>query len=83
MESPPPRPAPERANSNGPWGGPTYGHKAARIGWAPGGHICGLSMEAHPLHGLTIGAVGTVTPLLDLWLNEGRLPANMRAVPKG
>ena len=26
--------------------------------------------------------LGTVTPLVDLWLDERRLPGYMRAVPK-
>jgi hypothetical protein len=40
-------------------------------------------MESHPLHGLTFGVAGTITPLVDSWLDHGRLPDYMRAVPKG
>ena len=39
-------------------------------------------MEARPLHGLSFGVAGTITPLIDLSLDEGRLPYSMRAVPK-
>ena len=44
--------------------------------------MCGLSMEGHPLDGMTFGVPGTITPLVDLWIAEGRLPDYMRAVPK-
>jgi hypothetical protein len=27
---------------------------------------------------MTFGAAGTITPLVDLWLDEGRLPSYMR-----
>jgi hypothetical protein len=40
-------------------------------------------MEGHPLHGMTFGVVGTVTPLVDLWVEERRLPDHRRVVPKG
>jgi hypothetical protein len=40
-------------------------------------------MPAHPLHGHSFGVAGTITPLVDLWLDAGRLPRYMRAVPKG
>ena len=33
-----------------------------------------------PLDGSTFGVVGTVTPLIDLWVEERRLPAYHRAV---
>ncbi len=39
-------------------------------------------MPDHPLHGSPFGVVGTVTPLIDLWVEERRLPGYMRAVPK-
>ena len=39
-------------------------------------------MEGHPLHGHTFGAPGTVTKLVDRWVEEGRLPDHMRLVPK-
>jgi hypothetical protein len=38
-------------------------------------------MPEHPLHGFTFGVVGTVTPLVDLWTDKGRLPAYMQAAP--
>jgi hypothetical protein len=38
----------------------------------PGGHVCGLFMPAHPLHGRNFGVVGTVTSLVDLWATTGR-----------
>jgi hypothetical protein len=47
-----------------------------------GGHVCGLVMEGHPLDGLTFGAVGTVTPLIDGWVDAGQLPSFMQAVPR-
>ena len=46
----------------------------ARIECGPGGHVCGLFMEGHPLDGMTFGVVGIVTPLVDVWLDEGWLP---------
>ncbi len=39
-------------------------------------------MPDHPLHGCTFGVPGTITPLVDLWVEERRLPSYMRAVPK-
>ena len=39
-------------------------------------------MPDHPLHGSTFGVVGTVTLLVDLWVEERRLPGYMRAMPK-
>jgi hypothetical protein len=45
-----------------------------------GGHVCGLLMEGYPLHGLSFGVLGTVTPLVDIWCDEGRLPSCVRAV---
>jgi len=44
--------------------------------------VCGLLMNGHPLHGLTCGVPGTVTSLVDRWLDTGRLPSYMRAVPE-
>jgi hypothetical protein len=38
-------------------------------------------MEGHPLHGATFGVVGTVMPLVDLRVEERRLPHYMRAMP--
>ena len=45
-------------------------------------HVCGLLMEGRPLHGMTFGVVDPITPLVDLWVEERRLPDHMRAVPK-
>ncbi len=39
-------------------------------------------MKDHPLHGATFGVPGTITPLIDLWVDERRLPNYMRLVPK-
>ena len=66
----------------GPWGGPSYSYRGARIQCAPGGHVCGLTMRDHPLNGTTFGVVGTITPLVDVWLDEGRLPRHIRQRPK-
>jgi len=62
----------------GPWGGPTYSYREARIECCPGEHVCGLFMPGHPLSGLSFGVVGTVTALVDLWADAGRLPRYMR-----
>ena len=35
-------------------------------------------MRAYLLNGLTFGVVGTITPLVDIWLDEGRLPRYLR-----
>jgi hypothetical protein len=82
MTDAPARPFPTETATAGPWGGPTYSYRGARIECLPGGHVCDLFMEGHPLDGWTFGVVGTVTPLVDLWVEERRLPAYMRAVPK-
>ena len=74
------RPEPGLVTAEGPWGGPVYRHRGAEIRCNKGGHVCGLYMEGHPLHGWTFGVVGTVTPLVDLWVEERRLPAYYRAV---
>ncbi len=76
------RSEPEFVAAEGPWGGSTYTYRGAEIRCAKGGHVCALFMEGHPLDGATFGVVGTVTPLVDLWVEEGRLPSYMRAVPK-
>ncbi len=47
----------------------------------PGGHVCGLFMPEHPLHKSTFGVIATIQPLIDLWLDTGRLPAYMRSAP--
>jgi hypothetical protein len=46
-----------------------------------GRYVCRLAM-AHPLHGFSFGVVGTITLLVDGWVDEGRLPHYMRVVPK-
>ena len=80
-------PPPERPNlvetaAQGQLSGPSYTYRGAVIDYLKGGHVCTLPMEGHPLDGHGFGAAGTITPLVDLWLNEGRLPRYMRAVPK-
>ena len=40
-------------------------------------------MEGNPLDGVSFGVVGTITPLVDLWVEERRLPDYRRVVPKG
>ena len=67
----------------GPWGGPVYSYRDATITCLPGGHVCGLEMSGHPLSGMTFGVAGTITPLIDLWADEGRLPSYMRDARKG
>ena len=85
MTSPPDqpeRPFPTETAAQGPWGGPVYSYRGAEIRCLPGGHVCGLLMESHPLHGHSFGAPGTITPLVDLWLDKRLLPEHMRIVPK-
>jgi hypothetical protein len=75
-------PQPVETATQGPWGGPTYSYRGARIECYPGRHVCGLFMPEHPLGGgTTFGVAGTITPLVDLWTDEGRLLAYMR--PRG
>ena len=62
----------------GRWGGPSYRYRDAAIHCCPGGHVCGLVLRDHPLNSVTFGAVGTITPLVDAWLDEGRLPRHIR-----
>ncbi len=77
------RAQPELVTAEGPWGGPVYRYRGAEIRCNKGGHVCALFMEGHPCDGATFGVAGTITPLVDLWVEEGRLPRYMRAVPKG
>ena len=58
-----------------------YRHHGAEIRRAKGGPVCALLMEGRPLHGATFGVVGTVTPLVDLWIRERRLPDHTATVP--
>ena len=67
--------------AKGPWGGPCFSYRGAEIRCLPGGNVCGLFMDEHPLHGASFGVPGTITPLVDRWLDDGRLPLYMRAVP--
>jgi hypothetical protein len=39
------------------------------------GHVWRLTMPAHPLHGHSFGVAGTITPLVDLWLDGVGCPA--------
>ena len=78
---PPERPIPEQITNAGPWGGPVYRYRGAEIRCMPGGHVCALYLDGHPLTGRSFGVVGTITPLVDIWLDEKRLPDYMRAVP--
>jgi hypothetical protein len=48
----------------------------------PGGHVCCLALDGHPLTNMSFGVADTITPLVDLWLDEGRLPDYMCASPK-
>ena len=56
----------EQTATEGPWGGPVFHYRGAEIRCLRGGHVCGLLMEAHPLHGTTFGVPGTITPLIDI-----------------
>ena len=82
MTDSPDRPDPELTAAAGLWGGPVYAYRGAEIHCLKGGHVCALFMDDHPLNGWTFGVVGTVTPLVDLWAEEWRLPAYMKPVPK-
>ena len=64
----PERPEPERAE--GPWGGPTYRHRGARIECTADGRLCGLFLDGHPFSGRTFAAPGTAVALVDLWLDN-------------
>ncbi len=82
MTEAPQRSEPELTAEAGPWGGPVFRYRGAEIRCLKGGHVCALLMPDHPLHGSTFGVPGTITPLVDLWIRERRLPSYMRAVPK-
>jgi hypothetical protein len=82
-DPPEPPPPPELVAEVGPAGGPHHRYRGAEILCAMGGHVCRLVMPGHPLDGITMGVVGTLTPLADLWLDEQRLPDWMKVVPKG
>ncbi len=76
------RPEPELVAAEGPWGGPVYRYRGAEIRCAKGDHVCALLMEGHPFHGATFGTVGTVTLLVDLWIEGRLLPGHLCAMPK-
>ena len=78
----PARPEPEMTVEVGPWDGPVYRYRGAEIRCTKGGHVCGLYMEGHPLHGHSFGVVGTVLPLVDLWVDIRGLPEHMRLALK-
>jgi hypothetical protein len=80
---PAPPPMPEQTTAEGPWGGPSFRYRGAEIHCLKGGHVCGLRMEGHPLDGQTFGVPGSIYALVDLWLDEKRLPDYMRTLPKG
>ncbi len=77
----PERPHPELTAAEGPWGGPVYRYRGAEIRCTKGGHVCALFMEGHP-HGHAFGVVGTITPLVDLWVDIRGLPEHMRLALK-
>jgi hypothetical protein len=60
----------------------SYVYQGAVIDCLKGGHVRRLLLPEHPLAGMSFGVAGTITPLVDLWLDEGRLPSYMRASPK-
>lgn len=45
---------------------------------APGKEGCSLFMADHPLSSNSFGAPGTITPLVDLWIEKQQLPGYMR-----
>jgi hypothetical protein len=59
-------------------GGPSYAYRGAVIDCMKGAHVCRLTMDGHPLTRVTFGVAGTITPLIKLWLEEGRLLGYMR-----
>ena len=63
-------------------GGPSYCYRGAVIDCMKGGHMYRLALSEHPLSGMSFGVAGTITPLVDLWFDAGRLPDYMRASPK-
>ena len=83
ITDPPEPPQLVQTSAQGLWGGPSYAYRGARIECAPGGHVCGLLMPEHPLHGRNFGVVGTVTTLVDLWADTGQLPSYMRQGRRG
>ena len=82
MSGAPAPPDLELVTAEAPWGGPVFRYRSAEIRCAKDSHVCVLFMPDHPLDGMTFGVPGTITPLVDLWIRERRLPDHMRAVPK-
>ena len=72
----------EQLAATSPWGGPSYRYRGTEIHCCPGGHVCGLVLRDHPLNDATFGVAGTIMPLMDVWLDEGRLPRHLRQKPK-
>jgi hypothetical protein len=68
------RPFPREVAKVGPHGGPTAECRGARIGCMRSGHVRALVWEEHPLHGLAFGVVVRITPLIDPWGEERRVP---------
>jgi hypothetical protein len=60
--------------AEGPWGGPTLEYRGARIEAAKGSHISAAWLEGWPLHGVNFGAPEIPMRLLDVWIDEGRIP---------
>jgi hypothetical protein len=69
---------PEQPAAGGPLGGPAFRYRGAEIRCHKGGHVCAPRLDGH-----TFGPPGSITRLVDLWADEGRLPDYMRMVPKG
>jgi hypothetical protein len=72
----------EQLAATGPWDGPFYRYRGAEIHCCPGGHVCDLVLQDHPLNGVTFGVVGTITSLVDVSLDERRLPRHLRRKAK-
>ena len=41
-----------------------------------------LFLTGHPLDRLSLGVVSTLTSLIDLWVDDGRLPSSIREVSR-
>lgn len=68
----------EETAKPGPWGGSTFAYRGARIECLPGDHVCGMFLDGHPLSSCSFGAPGTITLLVDLWIEKRQLPGYMR-----
>ena len=82
-DPPPPaaRTKPEQTAAVGPLGGPSYKYRGATIDCQPGGYACTLTLLGYPFHGWGLGCVDTVAVLVDLWVEQKRLPKHMRVTP--